>query len=91
MMVNDKTTRPARDALHILVMMTQEPNPHHSFILRCWRDNRGLLRGRLIEAISQQSHPFASQEELIRQLSSLLPAGEQPQGPGTDIKEKPGV
>jgi hypothetical protein len=72
-------------------MMTLEPNPHQSFILRCWRDERGRLRGRLIDAISQQSHPFASLEELVRQLASLLPAGEAPPGPGPDREDTPGV
>jgi hypothetical protein len=84
---NDKTTRPAREAAYTLVLMKQEPNPHYSFILRCWRDDRGLLRGQLIDAMSQQTHPFASLEELIRQISSLLPAGKQPQGSETDSED----
>ena len=71
--------------------MTYEPTPHYSFILRCWRNDRGLLRGQLIDAISQQSHPFTSLEELSSQILRLLPGGEQPQGPETDREDTPGV
>jgi hypothetical protein len=71
--------------------MTQQPTPYHSFILRCWRDDRGLLRGQLIDAMSQQTHPFASLEELIRHVSNILPVGEQPPGPETDREDTPGV
>jgi hypothetical protein len=66
-----------REAAHILALMTQEPTPHFSFILRCWRDDSGLLRGQLIDAMTQQAHPFATLDELTRKISNLIP-GEQP-------------
>jgi hypothetical protein len=51
--------------------------PHHSFIVRCWRDASGMLRGWLIDALSQRSYPFASQEELVLKIIGLAPASEQ--------------
>jgi hypothetical protein len=66
-----------REAAHILGLMTHQPTPHFSFILRCWRDDSGLLRGQLIDAMTQQAHPFATLEELTRKISNLIP-GEQP-------------
>ena len=86
----DKSTRLVREALHIFELMALEPTSHYSFIIRCWRDASGLLRGQLIDAVSQRSYPFASIEELTCRILNLVPAGEQAQGPETDHEETHG-
>jgi hypothetical protein len=59
--------------------MEEQPRHKYSFIIRCWRDDRGQLSGRLIDALSGQARSFTS----IRQLSSLLDCLTRPQ-PSTD-------
>jgi hypothetical protein len=31
----------------------------YSFVVRCWRDDNGLLRGWVVDALTQRSYPFA--------------------------------
>ncbi len=66
-----------------------DPTPHyHSFIVRCWRDTSGMLRGWVIDALSQQSHPFATQEGLAERIESLsqepVPEAATKTNPGDD-------
>ena len=44
---------------------------HYSFIVRCWRDANGLLRGWVIDALTQRSYPFTTGDKMIAHIESL--------------------
>lgn len=44
---------------------------HFSFIVRCWRDSNGALRGWVVDAHTQQSQPFVGGEEMAARIESL--------------------
>jgi hypothetical protein len=44
---------------------------HYSLIIRCWRDANGALRGWVVDATTQCSHPFATRAEMVNLIESL--------------------
>lgn len=46
---------------------------HHSFIIRCWRDDANALHGSLIDALTQQTYPFVTLKELAEKIGQLVP------------------
>ena len=49
----------------------------YSFVVRCWRDANGLLRGWVVDALTQRSYPFASGAEITARIESLAQAPNQ--------------
>jgi hypothetical protein len=49
----------------------------YSFVVRCWRDANGLLRGWVMDALTQRSYPFATGEEIAARIESLAQASRQ--------------
>jgi hypothetical protein len=43
----------------------------YSFVVRCWRDDNGLLRGWVVDALTQRSYPFATGEEMESHIENL--------------------
>ncbi len=44
---------------------------HYSLIIRCWRDSNGILRGWVVDVLTQRSHPFATRAEMVDLIESL--------------------
>ncbi len=44
---------------------------HFSFVVRCWRDSNGVLRGSVMDALTQRSYPFINGEEMTARIESL--------------------
>ncbi|GEM_PF-5839645 len=44
---------------------------HYSLIIRCWRDSNDVLRGWVVDALTQRSHPFATRDEMVNLIESL--------------------
>jgi hypothetical protein len=51
--------------------MTDPISFHHSFIVRCWRNANGLLRGWVVDALTQRSYPFSTRDEMVVLIESL--------------------
>jgi hypothetical protein len=43
----------------------------YSFVVRCWRDANGLLRGWVVDALTQRYYPFIAPEEMAALIESL--------------------
>jgi hypothetical protein len=57
---------------------------HYSFIIRCWRDTNGLLRGWVVDALTQRSHPFTSGQEISARIDSLTQNPQHDEVPSVD-------
>lgn len=51
--------------------MTSPISSHYSFIVRCWRDANGTLRGWVVDVLTQRSYPFAMQSEMNAHIENL--------------------
>jgi hypothetical protein len=51
--------------------MTSPISSHFSFIVRCWRDANGILRGLVVDALTQRAYPFATEKEMTVRIESL--------------------
>ena len=54
--------------------MSEQPKPHFSFVVRCWRDASGELHGWLVDVYTEQSHPFRSIPGLVQSIERFLSA-----------------
>ena len=71
--------------------MTDPISFHHSFIVRCWRNANGLLRGWVVDALTQRSYPFSTRDEMVVRIESLTRETRQDAGPEAhDEKDKGG-
>ncbi|MFZ5856642.1 MAG: hypothetical protein ACOYZ6_07415 [Chloroflexota bacterium] len=52
--------------------MTSPISSHFSFIVRCWRDANGILRGWVVDALTQRSYPFATEREMTARIDTLV-------------------
>jgi hypothetical protein len=52
--------------------MSEHPNPHFSFIVRCWRDASGEIHGWLVDVYTERSHPFRSIPGLVKSIEGFL-------------------
>lgn len=64
---------------------------HFSFIVRCWRDSNGALRGWLVDAHTQQSQPFVGGEELAARIEILAAPAEPLDAPAADAIHPDGL
>ena len=44
---------------------------HFSFIVRCWRDANGTLRGWVVDALTQRTYPFVTGDEMEARIENL--------------------
>lgn len=51
--------------------MTTPISSHFSFIVRCWRDANGILRGWVVNALTQRTYPFATEREMTAHINQL--------------------
>jgi hypothetical protein len=75
--------------------MSELPNPHLSFVVRCWRDASGEIHGWLVDVTTAQSHPFRSIPGLVKSIERFLSAytllsEETPSNNDENTKEKGG-
>ena len=56
----------------------------YSFVVRCWRDANGLLRGWVVDALTQRSYPFATGEEIVARIERLAQDSPQDETPVMD-------
>ncbi len=52
--------------------MAEQPIPHFSFVVRCWRDASGDLCGWLVDVYTGQPHPFRSATGLVKSIERTL-------------------
>ena len=57
--------------------MTHPISSHYSFIVRCWRDANGTLRGWVVDALTQRNYPFATEREMSMRIDTLTGGLEQ--------------
>ena len=57
---------------------------HYSFIVRCWRDSGGALRGWVIDVLSQRSYPFATRKEMSICIENLTRESQADENPASD-------
>jgi hypothetical protein len=60
---------------------------HYSFIVRCWRDAGGALRGWVIDVLSQHSYPFATPDEMIICIENLTRETQADKSPNADTEK----
>ena len=51
--------------------MNDPISSHFSFIVRCWRDANGVLRGWVVDALTLRSFPFATRDEMAARIEHL--------------------
>jgi hypothetical protein len=51
--------------------MTNPISSHFSFIVRCWRDANGILRGWVVDALTQRAYPFVTEREMTAHIDTL--------------------
>jgi len=70
--------------------MSETARAYFSFILRCWKDEQGVLHGVLIEADSRRSHPFRTYHQLHTKIDQLVSSQNEPsQGYPAEQEELP--
>jgi hypothetical protein len=57
--------------------MTTPISSHFSFIVRCWRDANGILRGWVVDALTQRAYSFATEREMTAHINQLTTDIEQ--------------
>jgi hypothetical protein len=54
--------------------MSEQPIPHFSFVVRCWRDASGEIHGWLVDVYTGRSHPFRTTPGLVKSIERTLSA-----------------
>jgi hypothetical protein len=54
--------------------MSEQPNIHLSFLVRCWRNASGETHGWLVDVYTGQSHSFRSIPGLAKRIEAFLSA-----------------